>query len=214
MASHFCDGIFYCDLCNHCSNLFGCIGLTHKEYCILNRQYSREEYLSMKERLIEQMKATGEWGEFFPASLSPFGYNETVAQEYFPLTQSEAEAAGFRWCERSAGATGPETGPELPEEIASAADAISQRTYRCTASGMPYKIILPELQFYRRQRIALPERAPDRRHRDRLALRNMRQLRHRPCSSCSREIETTYEPDCESKVYCAECYEEAIYGAG
>ena len=29
----------------------------------------------------------GEWGEFFPASLSPFGYNETVANEYYPLSR-------------------------------------------------------------------------------------------------------------------------------
>jgi len=31
------------------------------------------------------MIETGEWGEFFHPSLSPFGYNETVAQEYYPL---------------------------------------------------------------------------------------------------------------------------------
>ena len=32
------------------------------------------------------MQDTGERGEFFHPSLSPFGYNETVAQEYYPLT--------------------------------------------------------------------------------------------------------------------------------
>jgi hypothetical protein len=32
------------------------------------------------------MIETGEWGEFFHPSLSPFGYNETVAQEYYPVT--------------------------------------------------------------------------------------------------------------------------------
>ena len=31
------------------------------------------------------MKKTGEWGEFFPSSISPFGYNETVAMEYYPI---------------------------------------------------------------------------------------------------------------------------------
>ena len=36
------------------------------------------------------MKMTGEWGEFFPHEMSPFGYNETVAAEYFPLTRKEA----------------------------------------------------------------------------------------------------------------------------
>jgi len=28
-------------------------------------------------------------GEFFPASISPFGYNETLAQEYFPQTKEK-----------------------------------------------------------------------------------------------------------------------------
>ena len=35
------------------------------------------------------MKKRGEYGEFFPASMSPFGYNETVAHEYFPLSKEE-----------------------------------------------------------------------------------------------------------------------------
>ena len=30
-----------------------------------------------------------EWGEFFPSSISPFGYNETVAQDYYPMTREE-----------------------------------------------------------------------------------------------------------------------------
>jgi hypothetical protein len=41
---------------------------------------------------LEQSRGLGgevEWWEFFPASLSPFGYNETVAQEYFPMTREE-----------------------------------------------------------------------------------------------------------------------------
>ena len=29
------------------------------------------------------------YGEFFPVEFSPFGYNKTVAQEYFPLTREE-----------------------------------------------------------------------------------------------------------------------------
>jgi hypothetical protein len=37
------------------------------------------------------MRSTGEWGEFFPHELSPFGYDETVAQEYFPMTEEEVK---------------------------------------------------------------------------------------------------------------------------
>jgi hypothetical protein len=41
-------------------------------------------------QIIERMMQDGEWGEFFPATMSPFGYNETVANEYYPLSKSEA----------------------------------------------------------------------------------------------------------------------------
>jgi len=37
------------------------------------------------------MISSGEWGEFFPIEMSPFGYNETIAQEYFPITQDESK---------------------------------------------------------------------------------------------------------------------------
>jgi hypothetical protein len=36
------------------------------------------------------MKTTGERGEFLNPSLSPFAYNETVAQEYYSVSQSKA----------------------------------------------------------------------------------------------------------------------------
>jgi hypothetical protein len=41
------------------------------------------------------MQSTGEWGEYFPIEVSPFGYNETVAQEYFPLTEEEVNSKGW-----------------------------------------------------------------------------------------------------------------------
>jgi hypothetical protein len=54
------------------SNLFGCIGLRGKEYCILNKQYTKEEYETLVPKIIEKMKADGEWGEFFHQRISPF----------------------------------------------------------------------------------------------------------------------------------------------
>jgi hypothetical protein len=66
------------------------VGLRDKKYCILNKQYTKEEYEILVPIIIKKMKADGERGEFFPSSLSPFGYNETQAQEYFPLTKDEA----------------------------------------------------------------------------------------------------------------------------
>ena len=89
--------IQYCFMARKCKNLFACIGLENKEYCIFNKQYSEEEYKTLVAKIIEQMTEAGEYGEFCPMELSMFAYNETVAQEYFPMTKEEALAKGLRW---------------------------------------------------------------------------------------------------------------------
>jgi len=85
-----CENLYYCDNCFTSSNCFGCIGLRNKSYCILNRQYTKEEYESLLPKIIAHMTSSKERGEFFPVTLSPFAYNETMANEYFPLNKGEA----------------------------------------------------------------------------------------------------------------------------
>src|SRR3989344_4578595 len=38
----------YLDLCVECEYCFGCVGLKKKKYCILNKQYTKEEYEKLK----------------------------------------------------------------------------------------------------------------------------------------------------------------------
>ncbi|MEK9175386.1 MAG: hypothetical protein AAB795_02210, partial [Patescibacteria group bacterium] len=47
--------VMYGDLCFNCENCFGCVGLHNKQYCILNKQYSKEEYSALVPRIIEHM---------------------------------------------------------------------------------------------------------------------------------------------------------------
>jgi len=56
----------YCDNCYSCKDCIGCVGLNKKRYCILNRQYSKEEYETLAATIIKQLRETGEWGKFFP----------------------------------------------------------------------------------------------------------------------------------------------------
>ncbi len=81
--------MIYCISCFDCHNCFWCVWLRNKEYCVFNTQYSKEEYETLVPKIIETMKKYWEWWEFFPPSLSAFGYNETIAQEYFPMTKNE-----------------------------------------------------------------------------------------------------------------------------
>jgi hypothetical protein len=75
----------YCAFTDGGREQFGCVGTKKAKHCILNKQYSPEEYKRLCKKLIAHMTETGEWGEFFPAELSPFKYEETVANLYFPL---------------------------------------------------------------------------------------------------------------------------------
>jgi hypothetical protein len=83
------DNLTYCFFCvNWVKNCFWCVWLhSNEQYCILNKQYAKEEYEKLVPKIINHMKKTWEWWEFFPSSISPFWYNETVANEYFPMSR-------------------------------------------------------------------------------------------------------------------------------
>lgn len=201
----------YCDNCYASKDCFACVGLKNKQYCVFNKQYSKEAYENLVAKLTEYMKETGEWGEFFPSDLSPFSYNETMAQEYFPLSKEEAIAQGFKWrdeqpVERYEGQVW-----DFPEDIKDVPDDILEKKLFCSVTGKPYKIIKQELDFYRRMHLPIPLRCPDQRHKDRMKLRNPRRLWDRKCDNCEKEIQTTYSPDRPEKVYCEQCYLSEVY---
>ncbi|EKD44623.1 MAG: hypothetical protein ACD_71C00072G0001, partial [uncultured bacterium (gcode 4)] len=187
-------------------NLFGCIGLRNKSYCILNKQYTKEEYETLVPKIIEHMKKTGEWGEFFPSSMSPFGYNETVAQEYFPLSKEVATMNNvFNWSDYEAlfpvvAKIIPAS--KLPDNIKDIPDDILNWAIECEVTGKPFRIIRQELDFYRKHNLPIPRRHPDQRHLDRMAFRNPRKLYERKCDKCETEMMTTYSPERPERVYC------------
>lgn len=213
-ASHFCANTYYSDMINHSQNIFGCNGLTHKQYCILNKQYLKESYEELVPKIIGKMIEDEEWGEFFPSSLSPFKYNETVAQEYFPLSKEEAKKRGLSWSDSS---TAPPQSKklirssELPDSIEDIPDDVLNWAIQCEPTDKLFKVIRQELEFYRRMKLPIPHASPDERHRRRTALRNPRRLWERTCEECGKMIRTSYSPERPEKVLCEECYLKKVY---
>lgn len=235
--------VIYSNFCTRgVADLFGCAGLRHKRYCILNKQYAREEYEMLVPKIIEHMRKTGEWGELFSPSLSPFGYNETVAQEYFPLKREQVinasvgdrhtdplqRGAIFNWSDYEppfpevSKIITKEQMQRLPDNIKDIPDDILNWALTCEISGKLYRIVKPELKFYREHNLPIPRRHPDQRHRDRLGLRNPRKLWERPCDCenvqhdhapvrCAITFQTTYAPERPEKVYCEACYVKEVY---
>jgi hypothetical protein len=207
------------------------------EYCILNKQYTKEEYEKLVPKIIEHMRKTsyqspngsgtgqaGEWGEFFPVELSPFAYSETIAQEYFPLSKEEILKRGWRWRDQTdempkvskviPAEKLPDAIDDIPDDILNWA-IIPEGGDPSAGSGpsakRPFKITKQELDFYRKMRLPIPHFHPDERHHRRMALRNLRKLWKRPCMKCGKTMETTYAPDRPEIVYCEECYLKEVY---
>ena len=142
---------YYSDNCFSCSNIFGCAGLKSEEYCIFNKKYSKEEYAELRSNIIEHMKKTGEWGEFFSTKLSPFKYNESISQEYFPLKKDEALGMGYGWKDDLPYTTGQETikNDDLPKEPGLISVELCREVLACDKCSRNYKFTEGEIGFYK-----------------------------------------------------------------
>ncbi|MFA6917580.1 MAG: hypothetical protein WC285_01955 [Candidatus Gracilibacteria bacterium] len=199
----------YCDITMASLNCFGCIGLQHKNYCILNKQYTKEEYEKLLPKIIEHMRRGGEFGEFFPASLSTFCCNETVAHEYFPLTKEEALQKGYKWKDVDKKEYQNQT-HELPDSIIETSDSVINEILACEQCSKNYKITQAELNFYRKIGLPIPRKCHVCRHLGRIAFRNPRKLTERNCDKCGTKMITTYTKENPATVYCEKCYLESI----
>ncbi len=202
---------FYSDTCFNAHNIFGCAGLKGGEYCILNRQYSKEDYEALVPRIKEHMKKTGEWGEFFPVELSPFKYNESIAQEYFSLSKEEALAQGFGWTDDIPSTAGQETvsNDALPVNPKNYGEELLKQILKCDACGRNYRFVSQEIEFYKRFGLSLPRKCFNCRHAQRMSLRNTRKLWDGKCAKCGMEFRTSYNPEQqkEFRIYCEQCYQ-------
>jgi len=179
-----CMDVRYVYNCHSGSGLFGCVGIKRRDYCILNKQYTKEEYIEMVPKIIQHMNdmpyidSNGRkygYGEFFPAELSPFCYNETIAQELFPLTKEQAIEQGYKWKDSETKDIKIDM-YKLPNHIKDVDDDILKQVIECEHKGecneqctQAFKIIPQELDFYRKYGFPLPRLCPNCRHYRRLS---------------------------------------------
>jgi len=223
----------YTQHCHNCKHCFGCIGLRNANYCIFNKQYTKEEYEELVPKIIEQMNTMPyidkkgriyKYGEFYPIELSPFGYNETYAPELIPLSREEVEKEGYNWQENIQRTKGQETllPEKIPDSINDVKDNILEEVLKCTLCERNYKIIQNEFLFYKKLKIPIPRKCFYCRYQARIAKTNSPRLWHRVCmcdkeshfhgaGDCKVEFETSYAPDRPEIVYCEKCYQAEVY---
>jgi len=240
--------IEYSYMCSGSSDLFGCIGLKKKQYCILNKQYDKAAYQEMVNKIKKHMSdmpyldkkgRVYKYGEFFPIEFSPFAYNETLAQEFFPKTREEADADGFVWRDSVDRNYSPTVKAEnLPDRIVEVTDSITSDIIECLHRGIcndqctkAFRITPDELQFYRKMKLPLPRLCPKCRHYQRLKQRTNLEVVHKKCqcsgersesgvyknntahfhgeNRCPNEFETNYQSSMDL-LYCEQCYQAEV----
>lgn len=235
--------VSYAFNCHNCKDCFGCTGLRNKQYCILNKQYTKEEYEVLLPKIKEHMNTvpfidsvdrTHRYGDFFPIEISPFYYNETIAQEYFPVFKGDYPENAYRLKNNeSRNYKADFDSSTMPDSLGETTDSIIGKTIACEhfskgehltkcdfACTEAFKVTAEDLQFYRRMKVPLPRLCPNCRHYVRLSKRNPLKLWHRDCmcaqdnhghiGKCPNEFETAYAPERPETIYCESCYQKEV----
>ena len=189
----------YCVYCPGSSNLFGCVGLRKKQYCIFNKQYTKEEYFALREKIISHMREMPytdkqgkvyTYGEFFPSEFSPFAANESLIADYTSLTKEDMLREGFIWRD-------PETREhaitletkDIPDMITDVKDDILKEVIGCASCGKAYRIIPAELAFYKKILLPIPRLCPDCRFTERFGFTNPPKLWSAKCQCTGKKDE-------------------------
>src|SRR3990167_2674524 len=214
----------YTSSCTNCEELLGCVGLRNKKFCILNKQYDEATYHALKKQIIDKMKADGEWGENLAPALIPQNYNDSIAQELFPLSKAEVLAKGWKWSDDQGMTRGKETmKPEaLPNSISATPESILKEILACVACQRNYRIQPKELAVLKTLGLALPTHCQDCRFDERLkryyfprtydrqCMCSINSHNHHTSATCQTTFKTTYAPNRPEKVFCSPCYQAEL----
>ena len=201
-----------------CSDCFGCVGLRNKQYCIFNKQYTKEEYFEVVEKIKDHMNKNPyidkkgneyRYGEFFPIEFSPFGYNNTIAFEQFNLDKKDILLSNYPWIEVAMGEYKiTREWKDVPEFINETNEDICNEILECMSCHNPFKIVFDEYLFLKKENLPLPNNCHECRHKNRIKDRLKPFLYNKSCSLCNCNIKTAYSEN--TIIYCESCYQKTF----
>ena len=152
------------------------------------------------------------YGEFFPPEISPFAYNETIANNFFPLSKEEILTKGYRWRDPELHSYKITKYPkDLPDHIKDASDEILKEVIACADCNRGFRIVRMELDFLRRMNLPLPRECPFCRIGKKFdEWVKESKLVKRVCDKCGAEFESPHtEQDCP-KILCKKCWLQEV----
>ena len=232
-ASDNCTNTEYSMVVSNVNDIFGCSNIKNKQYCILNKQYDQQSFNDLRTKIISKMTKDGEYGEFFPAKLSPFAYNNSVACDFYDIPKEQAEKEGFTW--RNIDNKEFETtmsAKDIPDKIQELSTDIISQIIKCIKCGHAYRILDRELEFLKRFNLPAPRSCVDCRYKTRISFRNPLTWFIRECmcngnkstiggyvnlnpaahqshgekEKCPNKFKTSFLKENGDIIYCEQCY--------
>ncbi len=204
--------------CIECEDCFGCVGLYRKKFHIFNKLFAEEAYWQKLDEIKTALLNRGEYGEFFPLSMSPGYFPDSGAPIYFaaPPEIGWEKLGALKFEPEDEGAMGPElssvTNLKRLDEIPDCVDALNETTWTNApiydeVMHRRFAMIRPEIQFYKNNRLAPPARHFVGRINDLLRESNTGKFETTACTRCAKEITVganqTYPG---RKIFCRSCY--------
>lgn len=198
--------------CMDCENCFGCFGLRHKKFCILNKQYAEDEYWKTVDALKCAMLERGEYGDLPSAKFSTQHWSGCGAFHIYDTSKEELLKLGMPDVDvTSDGAEGAvvdvgmiHATNEIPDR---ADDAMTKTVYRDDVSGRRFSYLVPELAIYRALKIAPPRSHATRRLMDLYAELNLAVTDEDACAKCGVSVRVARNKVYPKRtVYCKACY--------
>ena len=79
--------IYYSVDIESCEEMMFCVWLKNKKYCILNKQYEKQEYFEKKEEIINKLIIENKWWDSLWLEFKKFPYNDTLSYDYFKINK-------------------------------------------------------------------------------------------------------------------------------
>ncbi|MEX2028881.1 MAG: hypothetical protein WD963_00150 [Candidatus Paceibacterota bacterium] len=214
ISCKFCTNSEFIFNSKNLDNCFMCFGLQNKSYCILNKQYTREEYFTLVDKIKCDMWQRGEYEDSLPMEFSAQAYNYSIANTSFPLTDDEIMKLGgyvARDPESNAGDIKTLSGSNIPQTIDEVTDDILNYGIICEVTGKPFRIIASELAFYRRTKLPIPSVHPVVRMNDKARIVKIGRKYLSTCANCGNSIYSVFDPKDNFLLYCEKCYQAEVY---
>jgi len=208
-----CKFMEYCSNCLNCENCFGCSGLVSKKYYILNKQYSKEEYYILLEKIKNHLKNEGVYNKFFPGYFAPNPYDESHASTFMPLTREEQEKRGFRVkIQTETKNDNYISSNDIYDDSLDADESICEKIFWDDKSQHRFKITKEDLKFCQKHKIPLPNTFYIRTIKENMPWMFFDvSLRKTTCAKTGKQTKTTLPSFLDGRILSEETYLGTVY---